>query len=113
MLTTTGYLRNFRVFGILAVLAAILTVLCRPAVTNAMRALLIVCHRNHPSNRVYYIRPLQAPETTAVHVAAVAELAACAEAGASRRFATGSLRNECVRPDYQSQTIHQPQLHRL
>src|SRR5687767_8042685 len=62
MLTTTGYLRNFRVFGILAVLAAILTVLCRPAVTNAMRALLIVCHRYYPSNRVHYIRPYRLPK---------------------------------------------------
>lgn len=48
MLTPTGYFCDFRVFGILTILAAVLAVLRRLAVTNAMRALLVLCHITHP-----------------------------------------------------------------
>ena len=44
MLTAAGYFNHARVFGILAILAAILVVSRHPARTNAMRALVIVCH---------------------------------------------------------------------
>ena len=117
MLTTTGYFCDFRVFGILAVLAAILAVLCSLAITNAMRALFILCHITHPAFSVQfafnYIRVATNTETITVDAAVGAESAACAAAGALRQFATASLRNECARPDCQSQTIHQLQRRRL
>ena len=48
MLTTTRYFRDLCFFGILTILAAILAVLCRVAVTNAMRALLVLGHKATP-----------------------------------------------------------------
>lgn len=117
MLTTTGYFRDFRVFGILAVLAAIFAVLCSSAITNAMRALFILCHITHPlsrsSSRSIISASQRNTETIMVDAAVGAESAACVAANASRQFATASPRNECARRDCRSQTIHQPQQRRL
>ena len=54
MLTTTGYFCDFRVFHILAILAAIFAVLCSFAITNAMRAFLVLCHITHPAFSVQF-----------------------------------------------------------
>jgi hypothetical protein len=44
MLTTTGYFGHACVFRILAILTAILAVRFCVAITNAVRALVLLCH---------------------------------------------------------------------
>lgn len=92
MLTTTGYFCDLRVFRILAVLAAIFAVPCSSAITNAMRAFLVLCHITHPALSVQfafnYIRVATNTETTTVDAVVGAESVACAVASALRQFAT-------------------------